>query len=153
WRIGHSIGRVLRFLGVIGWPERAAMRKEVATVRASGLFDESYYRRTYPDLANVQIDLVRHYCEHGWREGRNPSASFDTRYYLDQYADIRNAGMNPFYHFVTAGKAELRRAVPSGTSYPPAEPSPSPAGADPPGRLQASPMSEVVARDARVIHE
>jgi glycosyltransferase involved in cell wall biosynthesis/SAM-dependent methyltransferase len=82
---------------------------EVAAIRASRMFDERYYRAEYPDLATI-ADPIRHYCEHGWREGRNPSAEFDTSFYLESNADIREAGLNPFFHYVSAGHREGRFA-------------------------------------------
>lgn len=86
---------------------------EVAAIRASGMFDESYYRSEYLDLASI-LDPIRHYCERGWREGRNPSPDFDTAFYLKVSPDIRDAGMNPFLHYVKAGMAENRPAHPQG---------------------------------------
>ena len=85
---------------------------EVEAIRKSGLFDESFYLSMYTDLQPAPRDAIRHYCEHGWREGRNPSDDFDTPSYLATYSDIRNAGLNPFWHYVVAGASELRHAVP-----------------------------------------
>lgn len=90
----------------------AAIDAEVEAIRKSGLFDESFYRSMYPNLQPPSCDAIRHYCEYGWREGRNPSDDFDTRSYLAAYSDIRNAGLNPFWHYVVAGASELRHAVP-----------------------------------------
>jgi glycosyltransferase involved in cell wall biosynthesis len=96
----------------------AALCAEVKTIRGSGLFDEVYYRSTYLDLSPTPLDLIRHYCEYGWREGKNPSDDFDTQFYLATYGDIRNAGMNPFYHYVIAGASECRQTLPeSGTRH------------------------------------
>ncbi|MFC3110966.1 glycoside hydrolase family 99-like domain-containing protein [Undibacterium arcticum] len=92
--------------------ERSRIRREVETIKESGLFDEPFYRSMYPDLQSLSLDVIRHYCEHGWREGRNPSANFDTRCYLATYSDIRNADINPFWHYVVVGASELRNAVP-----------------------------------------
>ncbi|MFS8083618.1 MAG: glycoside hydrolase family 99-like domain-containing protein, partial [Ginsengibacter sp.] len=90
----------------------AAIDAEVETIRNSGLFDETFYRSMYPDLQPPPRDLIRHYCEYGWREGRNPSVDFDTCFYLATYSDICNAGINPFLHYVAAGASEMRRAAP-----------------------------------------
>ncbi len=83
---------------------------EVAAIKKSGLFDEEFYRLTYQDL-QPQDDVVKHYCKHGWREGRNPSANFDTCYYLLTYSDIRDADINPFWHYVVKGVSEKRHAT------------------------------------------
>jgi glycosyltransferase involved in cell wall biosynthesis/SAM-dependent methyltransferase len=90
----------------------AAIDEEVRVIRASGLFDESYYRAMHVDIQPPPEDPIRHYCERGWEEGRNPSDEFDTRFYLETYSDIRAVGMNPLYHYVIAGGSELRHALP-----------------------------------------
>jgi glycosyltransferase involved in cell wall biosynthesis/SAM-dependent methyltransferase len=89
-----------------------AIDAEVEAIRKSGLFDEAFYLSMYADLQPAPLDPIRHYCELGWREGRNPSDDFDSRSYLATYSDIRNAGINPFWHYVVAGASELRHAVP-----------------------------------------
>ena len=81
-------------------------------IKLSGLFDENFYRSTYPALRSPSLDVIRHYCEYGWREGKNPSDDFDTNFYLATYSDIRDAGMNPFLHYIVAGSVELRHAIP-----------------------------------------
>lgn len=86
----------------------AAIYTEVEAIKKSGLFNEKFYRSTYLDLALHPVDAVRHYCQHGWREGRNPSAHFNTRFYLEKYSDIFDAGINPLFHYVIAGASELR---------------------------------------------
>ena len=93
-----------------------AIDAEVTAIRKSGLFDEAYYRSMYADLQSAPRDVIRHYCEYGWREGRNPSDDFDTRFYLATYSDIRNADLNPFYHYVVAGASELRHAMPDSSA-------------------------------------
>jgi glycosyltransferase involved in cell wall biosynthesis len=111
-RYGQTEGRPV-------WPlisdEEAARQKamdvEVDTIKNSGLFDEPFYRSMYPDLPPSPFDVTRHYCEYGWREGRNPSEDFYTSFYLHTYSDIRDAGINPFWHYVVAGKSELRLAA------------------------------------------
>ena len=96
----------------------AAIDAEVEAIKKSGLFDESFYLAMYTDLRAVARDPIRHYCECGWREGRNPSGDFDTSFYLATYSDIRNAGLNPFWHYVVAGSSEMRHALPdSATRY------------------------------------
>ena len=53
------------------------------------------------------------YCEHGLREGRNPSALFDTMYYLEVNSDIRNAGINPLFSPTAWGRSSkhMRRVI------------------------------------------
>ena len=63
------------------------------------------------DIQPPPVDPIRHYCEQGWVEGRNPSNDFDTRGYLETYSDIKNAGLNPFWHYVIAGRSESRQSI------------------------------------------
>lgn len=88
---------------------RPELASEMATIHASGMFDADYYRTEYPDIAGVP-DPLRHYCENGWREGRNPSDSFNTLFYLEISRDVAAAGMNPLLHYAMAGQAEGRPA-------------------------------------------
>jgi glycosyltransferase involved in cell wall biosynthesis/SAM-dependent methyltransferase len=90
----------------------ARLAAEVETIRNCGRFDEAYYRATNPDLQPPPADCIWHYCEHGWREGRNPSDDFDTKGYLATYRDIRVADINPFWHYIVAGAAEFREPHP-----------------------------------------
>jgi len=90
----------------------ATIDSEVEVIRTSGLFDESFYRSMNRDLQLLPGEAIKHYCEYGWREGRNPSDDFDTNFYLATYSDISNAGLNPFWHYVVAGAREMRHAVP-----------------------------------------
>ncbi|HEU4341391.1 MAG TPA: glycoside hydrolase family 99-like domain-containing protein [Candidatus Binatia bacterium] len=90
----------------------ATIDAEVEAIRKSGLFDESFYLSMNTDLQLPPCDAIRHFCEYGWREGRNPSDDFDTSFYLATYSDIRKAGINPFWHYVVAGASEMRHAIP-----------------------------------------
>ncbi|WP_222623092.1 class I SAM-dependent methyltransferase, partial [Ramlibacter cellulosilyticus] len=96
----------------------AALAAEIELIRHSGQFDADYYRAMNPDLQPPPEDPVRHYCERGWREGRNPSDAFDTKGYLAEYRDIRDGGVNPFWHYLVAGAAEFRDPLPgAGATY------------------------------------
>jgi hypothetical protein len=71
-------------------------------------FDSVYYHKKYPDIGE-ESDALAHYCEHGWKELRDPSPFFNTSYYLQSYSDIREAGINPFVHYLTEGLDEGRK--------------------------------------------
>ncbi len=89
-----------------------SMARQEALVRASGLVDQGFYRRKYPDVARAGADPVRHYLRHGWREGRKPNALFDTGYYLSRDDNLRRSGINPLVHFIVHGVRERRRPHP-----------------------------------------
>jgi len=90
----------------------AAIDAQVETIKKSGLFDESFYLSMYTDLQLAPDDAIRHYCDYGWREEKNPSGDFDTGFYLASYNDIRIAGINPFWHYIVAGASESRQVLP-----------------------------------------
>lgn len=95
-----------------------APRTQTPPYRLLGLpgFDPEYYLGSNADVRSARRDPLRHYCEHGWREGRRPSAGFDGQAYLRANPDVRAAGLNPLLHFLDHGLAEGRRldAAPSG---------------------------------------
>jgi len=71
-------------------------------------FNGHYYRAKYSDV-NPDTDALIHFCEHGWKELRDPSPEFDTAYYIDVYRDVRSASINPFVHFISCGIKEGRK--------------------------------------------
>ncbi len=76
-------------------------------------FDAEFYAEEYPDLCVNNKESIVHFCNVGWREGRNPSPYFDTVSYLQKHQDVRRALMNPLFHYVVQGRKEGREVVPS----------------------------------------
>jgi hypothetical protein len=72
------------------------------------LFDGIYYASTYRDVFSAQIGAREHYMQHGWQEGRDPSAFFSTAGYLSVNSDVRAAGINPLEHYRNWGWREGR---------------------------------------------
>lgn len=70
--------------------------------------DAAFYRAAYPDLDAPDIDPIRHYVEHGWREGRDPAPWFSVRRYLEANPDVAQADLEPLYHYLTYGWIEGR---------------------------------------------
>jgi hypothetical protein len=70
-------------------------------IAESGLLDRAFYLSQYPDVARASIDPIRHFCIHGWREGRKPNAYFDTAWYTAQQA----CDGNPLLHYIREGEA------------------------------------------------
>jgi glycosyltransferase involved in cell wall biosynthesis len=73
-----------------------------------GEFDPHFYRERYEDVSGTSRELLDHYLERGWKEGKDPCTWFSTSFYLSRYEDIREAGINPFVHYVTYGRDEAR---------------------------------------------
>lgn len=88
---------------------KASVKKELAIIKSSELFNESWYLVQYPDVAEACVNPVLHYLKHGVVECRNPSPNFDTCYYLHANPDVAADGINPFVHYITLGKYEGRQ--------------------------------------------
>ena len=74
----------------------------------SSVFDNAYYLSANPDVAAAGIDPFQHFCESGWREGRNPHPLFSTLYYLQSNPDVMQSGVNPLEHYLSKGWLEGR---------------------------------------------
>lgn len=81
---------------------------DIATIRASGLFDEVWYLAEYPDVGLAGLDAIEHFTRYGAQLGRSPGPSFDTRYYSTTNPDVETLGLNPLLHFIRNGQAEGR---------------------------------------------
>jgi GT2 family glycosyltransferase len=77
-------------------------------IKKSGLFDEIYYLKSYPDVRRSDIDPIKHYILHGAKEGRDPSPYFQTSFYLEKYPDVAQSGVNPLLHYILYGSKEGR---------------------------------------------
>ncbi|HEY3948952.1 hypothetical protein [Phenylobacterium sp.] len=82
---------------------------EVRAVIATAL-DGDFYRTLNVDLPGG-LDIVRHYAESGWREGRDPAPWFCTAAYAAAYPELVKAGWNPFHHYLTRGRYEGREVA------------------------------------------
>ena len=69
---------------------------------SSGIFDVNYYLNEYDDVRNNNADPVLHYCNYGWKEGRNPSRYFNTVYYQSQLSSFEKR-INPLVHYIKYG--------------------------------------------------
>ncbi len=87
-------------------PDRLATAQELFEVGKH--FDVDYYASEYPDITLDPSQLLGHFCEIGWREGRNPNAFFDTVSYLLHNADVARSNINPYYHYLKHGLIEGR---------------------------------------------
>ena len=76
--------------------------------RQRALVDKRYYTETYADVGSAGVDPYDHYMQHGWKEGRNPSAVFNTLYYRD--VNLKGAIVNPLIDFVETSKLSKNTA-------------------------------------------
>lgn len=75
-------------------------------IKDLGLFDKDYYLNHYGNQLNDNQDLLIHYIDYGYKEGKNPSKDFDTLFYLKKYPDV--ASCNPLIHYAIHGRKEHR---------------------------------------------
>lgn len=108
-RLPKNLARILK--------RTTFVRKSI--LRHSGFFDEAWYLKTYPDVAEKRRDPVAHYLRHGAKEGRNPGPQFDTQWYLSNNRDVGEKGVNPLWHYVQFGQHEGRLPRPGGIQPPP----------------------------------
>lgn len=104
----RRIARLLYWAATGRLPRRMAEARAAERIRASGVFDEAFYRARCPELDALGLDPVLHYVRSGAAEGRWPSPLFDPGYYRRQNPDVLEAGEEPLHHFVTSGAAEGR---------------------------------------------
>ena len=85
---------------------------DIALIRASGIFDEGWYKSTYVDMSILGMDPVEHYLWIGATLGRSPSSKFCSRSYLDANPDVKRARLNPLIHYIRYGRKENRPVYP-----------------------------------------
>lgn len=77
---GIEFGRVILAMIALppAWdllPARYRLKRQMALLKRSGLFDAEWYLGRYEDIAKAGIDPMLHYIEHGAREGREPNGA------------------------------------------------------------------------------
>lgn len=87
--------------------QRVRFALDYRIVSASGLFDSDWYVKGEPSISREYA--IWHYLQHGWREGRSPSAKFDSKWYLGTYEDVAARDIDPLVHFLRHGLREGRQ--------------------------------------------
>lgn len=92
------------------------MNPDVEYIKNSGLFDEDFYKKEYPDIDQSGIDPITHYVLNGHLENRNPTVFFSTKIYKKEY-DLN--GQNPFVHYLknNIGKVYIDKGYMKNFSY------------------------------------
>lgn len=120
----RKISRTPRALGLLPTARQRAYRSALAFfthparfraaqgVALSGLFDEAYYRSSYPDVSASRLTPLAHFVLKGASEGRSPHPLFDTAYYLRRNPDVAATGINPLVHYREQGAFDGRSPHP-----------------------------------------
>jgi len=81
----------------------------------SYMFDLNFYKKQLDKNEAYRLestgDVIRHYCEQGWKDGLDPSVLFETRNHLKKYPTRKKNANNPLIHFVRLKFRELINAV------------------------------------------
>lgn len=93
----------------------SAVKRDVAQIEASPLFDGQWYRQQYPDVGVLGLGAAEHYIRLGAALLRDPGPSFSAHLYVKANPDVATSGENPLLHYLRTGQAEGRScfAVPS----------------------------------------
>lgn len=83
----------------------------IEKIHASGLFDEHYYTQHNSDLDPLLLDMLVHFVEFGWKEGRNPNRYFSSTWYATQFGLDEN--INPVIHYIDGGCWQLLDTSPN----------------------------------------
>lgn len=98
--------------------------KEKSNIDYSAVFDATYYKNAYPDLALAGIttdkQLLNHFINNGMKEGRQGNEEFNVQAYKARYADLQAVYGNDltkyYLHYITSGKAEGRNGRAAGNT-------------------------------------
>lgn len=97
------------------WQGRVARRtiqnsaaENARLLSESGLFDDAWYIRAYPDVRDNASNYIGHFVQFGAAELRDPGPRFDSEWYYHTYADARASGEAPIFHYLKIGRHEAR---------------------------------------------
>jgi GT2 family glycosyltransferase len=89
-----------------------SIQRDAEIIAESGLFDEQWYLRRYPDVAASGRDPLIHYLAFGAAQGCDPNPLFQTQWYSARNPDVKRRGINPLLHYVLIGGIERRDPSP-----------------------------------------
>lgn len=78
--------------------------EQVKLAKSTKQIHSTWYRETYPEVAELGLDPATHYLRYGAEMGRNPGKNFNTQFYLDTYPEVVQSGLNPLVHYALHGQ-------------------------------------------------
>lgn len=81
-------------------------------IRASSLFDDAWYLRTYHDVAHLGEDPALHFLRHPFNPFRRPSEEFNIGQYVIDHPQVLADKVNPLVHFLLSVESEGADAYP-----------------------------------------
>ncbi len=76
WKVAKNIRSFKRLLKSVIY--KCLYHKQYRKIYRSGLFDKDYYFKKQLDLHHISMDLLLHFIQFGFTEGRNPHPLFDS---------------------------------------------------------------------------
>jgi GT2 family glycosyltransferase len=70
---------------------------------AAKVFDDVWYARHYPEVAQKNITALEHYMTFGIKSDNAPNAMFDPQFYLRRMPVAATLGWNPLLHYLLVG--------------------------------------------------
>lgn len=74
-------------------------------LRKSGIFDAHYYLYQNRDLIPANINLLEHFLEYGWKEGRSPNPEYNMNELLEQNPTFLYGNKNPILEIIKNKKS------------------------------------------------
>lgn len=81
-------------------------------IRASSLFDDAWYLRTYHDVAHLGEDPALHFLRHPFNPFRRPSEDFNIGQYVIDHPEVLTDQVNPLVHFLLSPESAGADAYP-----------------------------------------
>jgi Glycosyl transferase family 2 len=104
WQQLKSMSGPVPGLGTLSYIEPENYAQQERLLAKSGLIDNEWYSRQYPDILSTDFEPLLHFCIHGWKEGRRPNFYFDPAWYSQHYPDLSTEGNNPLFDYLTRGE-------------------------------------------------
>ena len=84
------------------------MEENAKLIQDSGILDEQWYLKEYPDVLALGLSPAMHYLTIGAQLGRHPGPAFDADWYQRHHKDVGRTRINPLLHYLTYGRFEGR---------------------------------------------
>ncbi len=80
-------------------------KEQLRLAKSTKHIHSTWYRETYPEVAELGIDPSIHYLRYGAAMGRDPGKNFNTEFYLEAYPEVAKSGLNPLLYYALYGRA------------------------------------------------
>ena len=84
----------------------------IRKIRQSHLFYVDWYKDTYSEIQEFNLNPLTYFYYFGYQEGQNPNPYFDSSWYLSTYEDVSRRKINPLLHYILYGVKEGRNPSP-----------------------------------------